>query len=62
LKYRVWINGREDEAREVEVIESLSSRPIGTKITPMFIRDYLCHNEIFSWRDYTDIRYKRLKS
>ena len=56
MKIRVWLEGHEDDARDIK-LRGLLTDPI----TPMRVKDYLCRTGIYSWADYQRIRYKKLK-
>lgn len=49
----VWLNGKE-ENRQVVIIETVPP------LTPMNVRDYSCRMNLFEWRDYPRIRYRRV--
>ena len=65
MKIKVWIKDHEDEAKILYVtrieMERVLNRYVGERLTPVNVNDYLCSKSIFSWSDYTKIRYKRLK-
>ena len=49
----VWLKDHEEDKKQV-LIETIPP------LTPMDVKGYCCRMEIFYWRDYQRIRYKRV--
>ncbi len=49
----VWLKGLEEDATHV-IIETIPP------LTPLNVRDYCCRTEVFLWKEYTRIRYRRV--
>ena len=57
IYYEIWIKDRKDETKK-EIIIPIEA---GTARSIMRVKDYVCENGFFKWRDYAKLKIKRLK-